>query len=146
MTEWLRMPTSRRSRKSSKASSSPNKRFDPAVLKRAGNIAAGYRLVLEPNDELGYIGSSVEIPTVFADGKTPDECVRATGEALTVAVATMLESGQRPPTSRAKRSTQVNIRLSPDEKFHLQDAAARLGFRGLSDFIRAVALDRSNVA
>jgi len=124
-------------------SKSPACPFDPAVLRRAKKIVVDYRLILEEDAELGYIGSAVEMPTVFADGRTADECVKAIRHALAVAVATMIESGRRPPSSRGKRSAQVNVRLTPDERFHLQDAAARLGFRGLSDFIRAVALERS---
>jgi len=82
------------------------------------------------------------MPTVFADGQTPDACVRAVREALTVAVATMLENGKRPPTSANRRSVQVNIRLTPDEKLALEEAASRMGFKGLSDFIRHAALNR----
>ena len=118
--------------------------FDPAVLRHARKIAEQYRIVLEVNEELGYIGSSIELPSVFADGKSPDECVSAAREALSIAVATMLEQGQEPPTPAAKglRKAQVNVRLSADERFRLQEAARKLGFKGLGDFIRATALDR----
>lgn len=84
------------------------------------------------------------MPTVFADGQTPDACVKAVREALTVAVATMLEDGKRPPTSPTKRSVQVNIRLTPDEKLALEETATRLGFKGLSDYIRHAALTRKS--
>jgi predicted RNase H-like HicB family nuclease len=122
--------------------------FDPAVLARARKIVGRYRLVLEHNEDLGYIGSAIEMPAVFADGRTPDDCVRATREALAVAAATMIEQGRRPPSAvgRGVRETQVNIRLSADEKYRLQEAARHLGFKGVSDFIRAVALERSSVA
>ena len=62
--------------------------FDKTLLARARQIAAGYRILIEKNERLGYIGSSVEIPTVFADARTPAACYKATEEALTVAVAT----------------------------------------------------------
>lgn len=103
----------------------------------------GYRLILESNDELGYIGSSVEIPTVMADGRTPDACVKATREALAVALATMLEMGRRPPTGRATRNVQVNVRLTAEEKLAMEAAAHRMGFKGVSDFVRTAALDRT---
>jgi uncharacterized protein (DUF1778 family) len=37
----------------------------------------------------------------------------------------------------------VNIRLSSDEQLFLEDAARRAGFRGLSDYLRSVALARA---
>ncbi len=57
------------------------------------------------------------MPLVMSDGKTPDACVRATREALTVTVATLLESGQTPPppASENKRTEQVNVRLTLEE-------------------------------
>jgi predicted RNase H-like HicB family nuclease len=122
--------------------------FEPAVLERAGKIAADYRLVLEKDERAGFIGSSVEIPTVFAEGPTPDLCVEATLQALAYAVATMIEGGQSPPAaaSSGKRSVQINVRLSAQEKYALQEAARRLGFKGVSDFVRAAALERTNAA
>lgn len=134
------------SRKSTRSSRSQDRArpFESAVLRRAGKIAEQYRIVLEVNEELGYIGSSIELPNVFADGKSPDACVSATREALSVAVATMLEQGQEPPSPASKglRKAQVNIRLNAEEKYRLQEAARKLGFKGLGDFIRATALDR----
>lgn len=120
--------------------------FDPDLLRRAEAIAGDYRLILEHSPELGYIGTAVEMPTVFADGRTPDECVKATRQALAVAVATMLERGQRPPASRGKRTMQVNVRLTPDEKLALEEAASQLGYQGISDFLRAAGLDRTHAA
>ena len=140
------MPTSRKSNGSLNRSRSAARPFDPTVLRRAKKTVADYRIILEKSDELGYIGTAIEMPTVFADGATPDKCVQATRQALAVAAATMIESGLRPPSSRGTRSMQVNVRLAPEEKFRLQEVATRLGFRGISDFIRAVALDRCSQA
>ena len=133
------------SRAKSKALDAP---FDAALLKRAAGIARRYRLVLEPDETLGYVGCAVELPTVFADGKSPDECVRATYHALTVAVAVMLEEGKTPPVAAAegRRDVQVNVRLTPQEKLLLQDVAKRMGFKGLADFVRMVALERVHAA
>jgi len=118
--------------------------FKASVLRKAKKIAADYRITLERNERLGFIGSSVELPTVFADAKTPDRCYKATQEALMVAVATMIESGQRPPqpASAKKRTVQVNVRLTSEEKLLLANAAMNLGFKGISDFIRNTALNR----
>ena len=136
------MRTSKRSNGSSAKRKAVDRPFDPAVLSHARSMVGDYRLVLEPDEELGYIGSSIELPTVFADAKTPDACVKATREALTVAVATMLELGKRAPSGRRQRTQQVNIRLTPDERLALEEAAARQGFKGVSDFVRTAALGR----
>jgi predicted RNase H-like HicB family nuclease len=111
-------------------------------LQRAEQIARYYRIVLEYDDDAGWVGSGVELPTVFGGGKTPDECVKDTRAALVVAVAHMLERGQHPPESSA-RTLQVNIRLTPEEKLVLTNTARRVGFQGLSDFLRSIALQRA---
>jgi predicted RNase H-like HicB family nuclease len=123
----------------------PAKPFRSAILQEAREIALGYKLTIEKSDRLGYVGSSVELPTVFADGATPEKCYEATQEALSVAVATMLEAGQTPPQSAAfmKRTTQVNVRLTHEEKAMIAAAAAKAGFKGLADFIRTTVLDRA---
>jgi len=117
--------------------------FKASVLRKAKKIAADYRIVLERDERLGFIGSSVELPTVFADAKTPEKCYKATQEALMVAVATMIECGQRPPqpASAGRRTEQVNVRLTAEEKLLFANAAMNLGFKGISDFIRNTALN-----
>jgi len=59
---------------------------------------------------------------------------------LRIAVATMLEQRRTPPMSVNKRSAQVNVRLTAEEKLLLTETAKREGFKGLSDFIRHLAL------
>lgn len=119
--------------------------FKPTVLNKAKRLAGQYRMTLEKNDKLGFIGSSLELPTVFADGATPEACYQATEDALMVAVATMLECGQVPPqpVSARKRTEQVNVRLTAEEKMVISNAASSLGFRGISDFIRNMAMNRA---
>jgi predicted RNase H-like HicB family nuclease len=118
--------------------------FSPSIMHKAQEIARDYRIAIEKSDALGYVGTSIEMPTVFADAKTPGACYEATQQALTVAVATMLEAGQKPPQPAAamKRTTQVNVRLTYEEKSMIATAAANSGFKGLADFIRNVVLDR----
>jgi len=118
--------------------------FAPALLKRARAIAYQYRIVLEQVPEVGYLGSAVELPTVFADGPTADACIGSTREALTVAVAAMFEMGRRPPSpASTQRDAQINIRVSTEERLAIENAAHQQGFRGVSDFVRAAALDRA---
>lgn len=116
--------------------------FDTTTLRKARAIASGYRLVIEPESGVGYLGRTVELPYVMGDGKTIESCVASVLEATTLAVATLLEQGERPPTpaAEAKRDRQVNIRLTADEKGRLEEAARAEGFRSISDYIRHAAL------
>ena len=135
--------SSKNSSKSGAKSKALNKPFKESIVRKAGKIVADYRIILERNERLGFIGSSVELPTVFVDAKTPEKCYRATQEALMVAVATMIECGQRPPqpASAGRRTEQVNVRLTAEEKLLFANAAMNLGFKGISDFIRNTALN-----
>jgi predicted RNase H-like HicB family nuclease len=128
-----------------KTTTDPAAPFRPSVLDKAREIASGYKLTIEKSDRLGYIGSSVELPTVFADADTPQKCYDATIQALAVAVAAMIEAGQTPPQPAAfmKRTTQVNVRLTQEEKAMIANAATRAGFKGLADYIRTTVLDRA---
>lgn len=68
-----------------------NRPFDPKVLALAKRIVRNYRVVTEPHPEMGFIGHTIELPNVYGDGKTEDECVKDTIEATVGAVATMIE-------------------------------------------------------
>jgi predicted RNase H-like HicB family nuclease len=129
-------------RKISRSTKKVQSAFDPAVLQKAREIVTAYRITLESDPDGGYVGSVVELPYVFNEGKTADECVSNTRDAAAAVVATMLEKGERPPRSASpvRRTEQVNVRLSPGEKQYLEDAASHSGFRGLSDYIRVAAL------
>ena len=54
-------------------------------------------------------------------------------------------AGQTPPQPAAfmKRTTQVNVRLTYEEKAMIAAAAAKAGIKGLADFIRTTVLDRT---
>lgn len=132
-------------RKSSSRAKAVDRPFDAATLRKARRIAAGYRLVIEPEPDVGYLGRTAELPYVMADGATVEACVRETMEATIGALATMLEEGQRPPTaaSESRRDRQVNIRMTADEKERLEEAARHAGFRSISDFLRTAGLDRA---
>jgi predicted RNase H-like HicB family nuclease len=115
--------------------------FEPKIMDAARQIANSYDIVLRFEDGQWY-GHALEYPEAMGDGKTEAACVRATRQALTAAVATMLEDGQTPPASAREgiRSAQVNVRLTPEEKAMLESKASSKGFRGLSDFIRTTVL------
>ena len=80
---------------------------------------------------------------MFGDGKTANQCIDSTREALAGAVAYLLEEGQRPPTParEGNRTTQVNIRLTAEERALLETTSRRKGFSRLSDFVRAAAME-----
>ncbi|MGD9693678.1 MAG: type II toxin-antitoxin system HicB family antitoxin [Phycisphaerales bacterium] len=132
----------RKTRANRAASTSVDHPFAPDIWKSAAELASAYRLTFEQDPDVGFIGSSVELPTVFADGSTLAQCAKETLEALTTTIATLLEQGERPPApaSEGKREQQVNIRLTADERLRIEETARQEGFRSLSDYIRHAAL------
>lgn len=98
-----------------------------------------------PDEEIGYLGRTIEMPLVMGSGHTPEACVAETLEATTAVIATILEKGEVPPasSSEGRRDQQVNIRLTAEEKLLLEEASRREGFRSLSDYLRSVGLNRA---
>ena len=125
----------------SKNSEAVDRPFAPSIMARAKKLVDQYQIVLTHEDG-EWFAHGLELSTVFADGKTPEKCVKNTRDALAATVATMLEQGQTPPVpSRSgARSEQVNIRLTVEEKTVIEEVAKQRGFRGLSDFVRAGAM------
>jgi hypothetical protein len=58
-------------KRAGKAAEALDRPFAPEVLERARKFAKRYRIVLEPEAECGYVGSSLEMPNVYADGARP---------------------------------------------------------------------------
>ncbi|HET6246964.1 MAG TPA: DUF1778 domain-containing protein [Tepidisphaeraceae bacterium] len=114
--------------------------FAPAILKRAAEIAAEYKILIWLEDG-EYYGKGLEV-LAMNDGKTPDQCIRNVRATLVTAVAGMLEKGEVPPlpASEERRTEQINVRLSAEEKLTLESAAASRGYKGLSDFVRSAAI------
>lgn len=129
------------SKKSKISEDAIDRPFDPDVLHRAREIAEKYQVVLQ-HEGGEFIGRGLELPNAYEDGKTADECVRKTREMFVTVIATMLEDGEvpPPPASAGKRTEQVNVRLSVEEKLVLEASARRRGYAGLADYIRAVAI------
>ncbi len=118
-----------------------NKEFDEKILAKAKKIAEKYEIIIAfENGE--YYGRGLEMPFVFGDGKTSDACIQNTREALASAIAHLLERGEivPAPAKEGKRTEQVNIRLTVEEKTILGTTARSQGFQGLADFIRSRAL------
>ena len=128
--------------RSKKTKGTIDRPFDPAILRRATEVAQSYRIVLEPDPAEGFVGRVLEAPQWIGVGRTPDSCVNETREIAVSAVATMLEGGEAPPTPATQnlRSEQINIRVTAEEKLRLEEAARSKGFRGISDFVRSTTL------
>ena len=133
-----------KSKTSPKRKLDPRRPFDPAVLDRAGRLAAQYKLVIWFEDGEWY-GRGLEVPDAMNDGRTSDECILNVRDILTTHIAAMIERGETPPAPSIEqvRSEQVNIRLTPEEKLAMEIAAQRQGFRGLSDYVRAAGVAKA---
>ena len=94
-----------------------NKAFDPKILGTARKIAEKYEVILSFENNEWY-GRGLEMPNVFGDGKTPNECIENTKEGLVSAIAHLLELGETVPSpaNEGKRTEQVNIRLTVEER------------------------------
>jgi predicted RNase H-like HicB family nuclease len=137
---------SRKSSQSSKASETPKaKAFDKALLTKARNIVLGYRLVIERIGPSDFMGRTVELPGVVGFGSTHQECIEATLRTQSFEVCTLLERSEPlpEPASSRRRTVQLNLRISPNEKQEMEQAALSRGFRSISDFVREAALEAS---
>ena len=136
--------TARRNKPRSRGKADVRRPFDPKVLARARQIAAGYQMVMWTEDG-HYFGRGVELTGTFGDGPTADACVKDTREALTTTVAYMLERGETPPpaASEEKRTEQINLRVTAEEKLRLETLARQGGFKGVADYLRAKGLARA---
>lgn len=133
---------SAKSKKSKEPAKAIDRPFPPDVLAKAKAIAERYQVILS-REEGHWYGRGLEMPTIHGDGPTVSQCVKDTREALIGSVAYLLEEGQRPPgpAKGGVRSTQVNVRMTAEEKALLETAARQKGFTGLSDFVRAAAME-----
>ncbi len=115
--------------------------FAAAILRQAREVVTGYQVILRFEDG-EYYGRGLEMPLAMGSGRTPDECVTSTREAMLVGVATLIEDGESPPlaATSGRRTEQINIRLTPEERTLIEESARAKGFRGISDYVRALAV------
>jgi predicted RNase H-like HicB family nuclease len=130
------------SAKPKKPAKAVDRPFDWATLAKARKVAQRYQVILTCEDGHWY-GRGLELPGIHGDGKTVTQCVKDTREAFAGWVAHLLEQGQSPPAPArdGTRTRQVNVRLTPEEKALLENAARRKGYVGVSDFVRAAAME-----
>lgn len=67
--------------------------FDARILRRARAIASRYRIALWQEGGEWY-GEGIEEPGAMGDGRTMEEAVKSTRDALAAIVAYLLESGK----------------------------------------------------
>lgn len=129
--------TSRGGSKAAKpAPGQANPTIDESAWRKAETLAVKYHLVLMQEAE-GYVARVSEFPGVIVRGGDPNACERNARQAISIAVATMLMSGDPPPLPAGERRSQVNVRLTAEERVLLETTARQEGFRGLSDYIRS---------
>ncbi len=117
--------------------------FDPKVLAEANRSVAEYQIAVRfDKEENAWVGRCVELPLCIGFGADPTKCVQKTRAVVVTAAATMIENGEEMPASASDehRTEQINLRLTPAEKYRLEDPARRGGFRGISDYVRSAAL------
>jgi predicted RNase H-like HicB family nuclease len=143
------MPTTAKHKKHRKPTATPGRTdirrpFHPKVLSRAREVSSAYQIVMWTEDG-HYYGRGVELPMTFGDGATPDACMKHTREALAVSVAYLLEQGEvpPPPASDEKRTEQISLRVSAEEKLRLETLARQQGFKGVADYLRTRGLARA---
>ncbi len=109
------------------------------------DLARTFSIVIQPDPDLGYVGTWIEFPLVMGDGPSIEECVASTKESLLAALSVILENGDPipSPATDGKRSEQINIRLTGFERIRLEGLARQQGFRSISDFIRTTLLSRA---
>lgn len=105
-------------------------------------MAARYSLVITPHPSGGFSGSSVEMPLVFGRGASEAQCALDVRQAVAHTIDSLRESGEPVPAPALldRREVQVNIRLTPDERFRIREKARVAGFRSISDYMRRAAL------
>lgn len=138
-------PNSKKPFKPQPATQTPLDRpFEPAALSKAEKLAAEYRLVLTQEGD-SFVAHVTEFPGLVVRGSTPNVCEQKAREGMTILIASMLEVGRRPPTPITERRSQLNCRLAPEERVLIETAAKKAGFRGVSDYVRSVALAAARV-
>ena len=134
------MATSAKCKRSVKAGKVPLREH----LERAGKFALAYKYTLWPEDGEWW-ARCVEMPHCLGDGKSAEAAIASAREAVVVGLAADLANGMPAPLPAREgvRSEQVNIRLSADEREAIEANAIQAGFKGMADYIRAVALGQA---
>ncbi len=113
----------------------------PKQIRAAKALAGQYKITVWKEDD-GWYGRCVELPNCMGDGADAEAAINSTRAAIVAGLSADLAAGIPAPIPAREgvRSEQVNVRLSPDERTLIEANATRAGFKGLADYIRAVAI------
>jgi predicted RNase H-like HicB family nuclease len=125
----------------SRSSAKAGKRPTVEHVREAAKMAVQYQVSVWSEDGHWY-GRCAELPNCLGDGDTADACVASVREAVVAGLAADLADGLGAPAPARQgiRTEQVNVRMSLDERSAIEAAASRLGFRGISDYMRSAAI------
>jgi predicted RNase H-like HicB family nuclease len=71
-----------------------------------------YRVVLEPDEEGGYVASAPSLPGVYEQGETPDETFERMRKAMAFHLDCMIEESEEIPPSDATGRLERDIELA----------------------------------
>jgi predicted RNase H-like HicB family nuclease len=127
---------------SEKSKSSLKRPFPQGIEDEATDLVKQYQYRTWQDDEGHWWAEALEYPNAMGDGKTPDSAIKMARKSALLSVATLMEAGEMPPRPMgdAKRTEQINVRVTPLEKELLRTKARQLGFTGLGDLLRAKAI------
>lgn len=113
--------------------------FAAKHLKAARAAVDSYEITVR-HEEGEWVAEGVELHTCLGSGATPAAAIKECREVMETTLVVMAERGDAfpAPAKDEKRTEQVNLRLTIREKLRLESQARSQGFRGVSDFIRAL--------
>jgi predicted RNase H-like HicB family nuclease len=108
-----------------------DRKFSKEHIQAAKELSRDFCLVIEKNDDLGFVGHCTEMPHVMNDGKTHEKCRDNVIEAIQVVLCYMLEAGIPIPKSQTvsnsdsyksfKKVAGMEIWTEDVENFYIQN-------------------------
>lgn len=112
---------------------------------RAEALLGAYHMQIRQEDR-GFVGGLLELPTVRVTGVDAAECQRRLREAGILVIGSLLDANAPiPPPADIERRILVNVRLSSEEKQAVIQAAKNAGLSGITDLVRAIGSGRVRV-
>lgn len=112
------------------------------------DIALGYRYTVMKTAHCGYLWRCEELPAVMLHDSSIEGGYRRIVDLCAQTVSVWLENGLQPPMSPeiesrlgANSRSQVNVRMSEDQRERLENFMRDNGFRSMSELMRVAALN-----
>jgi len=111
--------------------------YSDAIFQKAVELARSYHIVVRESATGGFIANCAELPVSIHRDQAED-ALKAARHAAEVGIATILEDGEEPPAPIEfhRRTEQVNVRMSVEDKRLIQKACEAKGISSLSEFFR----------